>query len=402
MILILKRLRNISLESYCLLFVSIFTGLAINASDATLAPDYIRKIIQILCYLLTIVLLFRTINTVSRPKYFVLTIVPLVIFWLMGIVNVYSGNPQWAPLFLLEIFAFALTPDNMKKDAFNLYVWFLTLMSVAGLLVVFSFLFFHILPYTIVPYYGDNFNNNVYLNFYIAYLFVDSMDGMRLCGLFNEPGYFGTMLALAIVSENFNIKKPRVVIMLVAGFFTFSVAFFVTLVAFLIFRNCNRPLYLIVFVIALYFFFEVLPTLHFEDRMLDILVQRLSFENGSLAGDNRDYIDTTLLMNDFNNSNDIVFGRGFGATKGLGVSFKMMIVQLGYVGVFLTYGLLFFAGWKYSKDNWIAISFLLCFTINVYQRTNIFCMNYFVVLFGGLLYIKQSVNNKLSKSLNNA
>lgn len=136
--------------------------------------------------------------------------------------------------------------------------------------------------------------------------------------------------------------------------------------------------------------------------MLDILVQRMSFENGSLAGDNRDYIDTTLLMNDFNNSNDIVFGRGFGATKGLGVSFKMMIVQLGYVGVFLTYGLLFFAGWKYSKDNWIAISFLLCFTINVYQRTNIFCMNYFVVLFGGLLYIKQSVNNKLSKSLNNA
>ena len=168
MILILKRLRNISLESYCLLFVSIFTGLAINASDATLAPDYIRKIIQILCYLLTIVLLFRTINTVSRPKYFVLTIVPLVIFWLMGIVNVYSGNPQWAPLFLLEIFAFALTPDNMKKDAFNLYVWFLALMSVAGLLVVLSFLFFHILPYTIVPYYGDNFNNNVYLNFHIA------------------------------------------------------------------------------------------------------------------------------------------------------------------------------------------------------------------------------------------
>lgn len=227
------------------------------------------------------------------------------------------------------------------------------------------------------------------------------MDGMRLCGLFNEPGYFGTMLALAIVSENFNIKKPRVVIMLVAGFFTFSVAFFVTLVAFLIFRNCNRPLYLFVFVIALYFFFEVLPTLHFEDRMLDILVQRVSIENGSLAGDNRDYIDTTMLMNDFNNSNDIVFGRGFGATKGLGVSFKMIIVQLGYVGVFLTYGLLFFAGWKYSKNNWIAISFLLCFAINVYQRTNIFSMNYLVVLFGGLLYIEQSVNNKLSKSLNN-
>lgn len=400
MILIFKRLRNISLETYCLLFVAIFSGLAINASDTTLAPDYIRRIIQILCYLLTIVLLFRTIKTVPKPKYFVQIIVPLVIFWLMGIVNVYSGSPQWAPLFLLEIFAFALTPDNVKKDAFNIYVWFLTLMSLFGLLVVISFLVFPFLPYTIEPFYGDNSNDALYFNYTIAYLFIDNMDGMRLCGLFNEPGYFGTMLALAIVSENFNIKKPRVVIMLVAGFFTFSVAFFVTLVAFLIFRNCNRPLYLFVFVIALYFFFEVLPTLHFEDRMLDILVQRISIENGSLAGDNRDYIDTTMLMNDFNNSSDIVFGRGFGATKGLGVSFKMIIVQLGYVGVFLTYGLLFFAGWKYSKNNWIAISFLLCFAINVYQRTNIFSMNYLVVLFGGLLYIEQSVNNKLSKSLN--
>ena len=401
-ILNFKRLRNISLESYCLLFVSIFTGLAINSSDTTLAPEFIRKIIQILCYLLTLVLFFRTIKKGLKPKYFIYTIVPLMIFWLMGIVNVYSGGPQWATLFLLEIIAFALTQDSTKRETFNLYVWYLTLMSLLGLLVVVSFLVFPFLPYTIESFYGENSNDALYFNYTIAYLFIDNMDGMRLCGLFNEPGYFGTMLALAIVAENFNIKKPRVGIMLVAGFFTFSVAFFVTLVAFLIFRNCNRPLYLFVFMIALYFFYEVLPTLHFEDRMLDILVQRISFENGSLAGDNRDYIDTTLLMNDFNNSNDIVFGRGFGATKGLGVSFKMMIVQLGYVGVFLTYGLLFFAGWKYSKDNWIAISFLLCFTINVYQRTNIFCMNYFVVLFGGLLYIKQSVNNKLSKSLNNA
>ena len=183
--------------------------------------------------------------------------------------------------------------------------------------------------------------------------------------------------------------------MLTAGLFTFSVAFFVTLVLFLVLRNCKRPVYFIIFVLALFSFYEILPNLHFEDRMLDILVHRISFENGKLAGDNRDYINTTNLMEVFNGSSDIFFGRGLGATKGLGVSFKMIIVQLGYVGVFLTYGLLFFAGWKYSKNNWIAISFLLCFAINVYQRTNIFSMNYLVVLFGGLLYIEQSVNNKL-------
>lgn len=396
----IRILKSFSPEVFCLLFLAIITGLAINSSDTTLAPAYIIQIMQVLCYLLTFVLFIKIIKRKARPKYFFYVIIPLLIYWLMGILNVYSGKIEWAPLFLLEIITFALTPDGTKKETFNLYIWYLTLMSLLGLLVVVSFLVFPFLPYTIEPFYGDNSNDALYFNYTIAYLFIDNMDGMRLCGLFNEPGYFGTMLALAIVSENFNIKKPRVVIMLVAGFFTFSVAFFVTLVAFLIFRNCNRPLYLFVFVIALYFFFEVLPTLHFEDRMLDILVQRISIENGSLAGDNRDYIDTTMLMNDFNNSNDIVFGRGFGATKGLGVSFKMIIVQLGYVGVFLTYGLLFFAGWKYSKNNWIAISFLLCFAINVYQRTNIFSMNYLVVLFGGLLYIEQSVNNKLSKSLN--
>lgn len=71
-----------------------------------------------------------------------------------------------------------------------------------------------------------------------------------------------------------------------------------------------------------------------------------------------------------------------------------MIIQIGYIGVFLTYGLLFVAGFKYSKRNWMAISFLLCFFINVYQRTNIFSMNYLLVLFGGLLHIQKSIDDK--------
>lgn len=382
-------------ESFCLLFLAIFSGLAINASDTTLAPTYVSLIIQLLNYLLTIFLLIRIVSNGFISNKFCVIFIPLFFYWLMGIINVFSGTPQWAPLFLLEVFAFCLVSDKIKQEGFELFIWFLTLMSIAGLLAVFSFLLFPFLPYSIEPFYGENLDNSLYFNYTISYLFIDNQDGMRLCGLFNEPGYFGTMLSLAIISDNFNLKKPRVIIMLTAGLFTFSVAFFVTLVLFLVLRNCKRPVYFIIFVLALFSFYEILPNLHFEDRMLDILVHRISFENGKLAGDNRDYINTTNLMEVFNGSSDIFFGRGLGATKGLGVSFKMIIVQLGYVGVFLTYGLLFFAGWKYSKNNWIAISFLLCFAINVYQRTNIFSMNYLVVLFGGLLYIEQSVNNKL-------
>ena len=36
--------------------------------------------------------------------------------------------------------------------------------------------------------------------------------------------------------------------------------------------------------------------------------------------------------------------------------------------------------------------------INVYQRTNIFNMNYFLLLFGGLLYINSLSNNYKSES----
>lgn len=381
-------------EVYSLFFLAVLTSLAINAGDTTLAPYYIRVIIQILCYLLTIFLLYKIVKGTCRSRLFFVVLIPLLCYWLLGIFNDYSGSPQWAPLFLLEILAFASISDNIKKDAFNLYVWFLTVMSIAGLLVVCSFFIFPFLPYTVEPYYGENTHNFFYFNYTISYLFIDNQEGMRLCGLFNEPGYFGTMLSLAIISDNFNLKNPRVIIMLVAGLCTFSVAFLVTLVAYLIFRNCDRPLYLIVFAFAFFYFYEVLPTLHFNDRMLDTLVHRISFENGRLAGDNRDYINTTNLMAVFNGSSDVFFGRGLGATKALGVSFKMMIIQIGYIGVFLTYGLLFVAGFKYSKRNWMAISFLLCFFINVYQRTNIFSMNYLLVLFGGLLHIQKSIDDK--------
>lgn len=385
---------------FCLFIISVISGLAINAGDTTLAPRFVKTLFIVLCYLLSLTCIISIINNnaISRARYSTYILFSVFCFWLMGVVNTAPGvNPQYAPLFVLEMLAFALASDNVKREAFALYKWALVAMSIAGLLVVFSFFIYPILPHRIIPYYGENVVDTFYYDYTISYLYVDSMDGIRLCGLFNEPGYFGTMLALTLVSERCNIRKPEVCIMMLAGFFTFSAAFFVTLGIYFITKYLNRPQYLIIVFILLFSFFYILPTLDFEDRMLDTLVKRLSIEDGQLAGDNRDRVNTTALMNTFNNSNDIFFGRGVGSTKELGVSFLMIIIQLGYIGTLLTYGSLICAGWKFTRKNWDSIVFLLCFTANIYQRTNVYCMNYFLVLFGGILYVN-SLSEKTRKS----
>ena len=382
---------------YSLLLISIISGLAMNASDTTLAPSSVRTFFRITCYLSSFILIAKNVKQDNKASYSHYILISVFFYWLMGVVNPAQGvGPQLAPLFVLEMLGFAFAPDKVKYNAFVLYKWFIVVMSIFGLLAIFSFWVYPLLNYEIVPFYGANSQNSLYYDYKFAYLFVDNMDGIRLCGLFNEPGYFGTMLALLLVSEKLDIRKPEVCIMLIAGLFTFSVAFFVTLAIYIVVRFINKLPYLLLSLVILIYIARILPTLHFEDRMLDILVQRLSFEDGKLSGDNRDYVNTDALMRTFNNSTDVFFGRGMGATKDLGVSFLMIIIQMGYVGVFLTFGTLFWAGWKFAKKNLSALVFLACFFINIYQRTNVFNMNYFLLLFGGLLYINSSSYNDKS------
>ena len=96
-------------------------------------------------------------------------------------------------------------------------------MSILGIIASFSFIFKLGLPYEIVPYY---FGDEYYINYYFAYLYWGGSEGVvfRLCGLFNEPGYFGTVSAILLINEKLHLKRISNLLLFIAGFFTFSAA----------------------------------------------------------------------------------------------------------------------------------------------------------------------------------
>lgn len=92
-----------------------------------------------------------------------------------------------------------------------------------GIVAYFDFLLGLGLPHSIEEYYIQRDNAN-YINYTFAYLFVE-FDGIRLCGLFNEPGAFGTFLALFLILDGFNYKHYGNYLLLIAGCLTLSMAF---------------------------------------------------------------------------------------------------------------------------------------------------------------------------------
>lgn len=383
------------LEAISLMILALISGLAIYASDSTLTTDFIRLILRLVNYFCAFYVICKALHERFISQISLIILFATMSFWLMGIINIHSTtNPSWSPLYVLIMLGFSLSSEYIRVRAYDLYMNFISLMSIGGLLSLISLFIYPFLQYKLVKYYSLNLPVDYY-DFGISYIIIDSNGLFRLCGLFNEPGFYGTVLALVLITKQLNFRDVRVIIMFIAGCFTFSMAFFVTLITYLCLRSLGNIKYLFLVLGGLYLLILSIQNTQFDNPMIANLIKRFAFENGTFAGDNRDSVDTELLMKQFNDGPNVFFGNGIGSTKQIeGMSFRMKIIELGYLGCFVTYGALIYAGWLYAKNNWQAILFLFCFILNLYQRPNVFTASYLLILFGGLLFIKDS--NKLN------
>ena len=117
----------------------------------------------------------------------------------------------------------------------------------------------------------------------------------RLCGMYREPGFVGTIGALFLLGDKMSFRKWENVVILLACLCTFSLAFFVLLILGLLLRAVGNmrtrsslvaSLVLIFSVVVGYFVFMHIPLN--PDSMLGELQGRLVItEDLGLAGDNR-------------------------------------------------------------------------------------------------------------------
>lgn len=230
----------------------------------------------------------------------------------------------------------------------------------------------------------------------------------RLCGMFMEPGFVGTVGALFLFGDRFTLKDWRNVVIVVASLCTFSLAFVLLVVLGIVlqqigsFKKRSHMLTSIILVLVIlvgYFLFMSLPLE--EGSMLGELQGRLEITEDGLAGDNRfgsskwaeeayeEFTKSDLSTRLFGYGQDLRFIPGTKVNIWMGVhSYKEFIFYFGIVGFALmlaslicTYRVKFKKAPK--SVRWQMFVLLIVFLISIYQRYSVCNFYYFCILFGG-------------------
>lgn len=401
---------KINKEKFCsIIFVmcALMIIFAPYQSDSTLSltSSLLSNIFKILLYTFTglniILIIFPILKykkTILRKDLF--QTIPMIIFVIISSFHTYDGSISFSGfLFSILWIIFALAPDNIKKRTFIYFKNALIIICIAGIICYLSYDLNLFLPYKVVNYY----NNNATVENYIDYKFIflyrasSSISLVRLCGICNEPGYFGTICALILCASSLNLKKKSNIIILIAGFLTFSLAFIITLVIYLLLKYLKDFRTVILTVLLTCFYLFLLPNIYTGNPTIDRFIQRMTITDEGLAGDNRTTDELEYVFDDVVKNKPLFgYGEGYLKTQNLkgGVSsYKTYIIQYGFVGCILLWGSLLLAA-LYKNKNYLSIIYIIAFFVNIYQRPNIMTLQYQILLFGGLAFINAKLRAK--------
>ena len=403
-------LKRINKEKFCSIIFVICALMIIFApyqSDSTLSltSSLLSNIFKILLYTFTGLNIILIIFPILKYKKTILIkdlfqTIPMIIFIIISSFHTYDGSISFSGfLFSLLWIIFALAPDNIKKRTFIYFKNAFIIICIAGIICYLSYDLNLFLPYKVVNYY----NNNAIVENYIDYKFIflyrasSSISLVRLCGICNEPGYFGTICALILCASSLNLKKKSNIIILIAGFLTFSLAFIITLVIYLLLKYLKDVRTVILTVLLTCFYLFLLPNIYTGNPTIDRFIQRMTITDEGLAGDNRTTDELEYVFNDVVKNKPLFgYGEGYLKTQNLkgGVSsYKTYIIQYGFVGCILLWGSLLLAA-LYKNKNYLSIIYIIVFFVNIYQRPNIMTLQYQILLFGGLAFINAKLRAK--------
>jgi hypothetical protein len=360
----------------------------------TLQPYFIWGIARYSNILSGIIMLFVAL---SYAKFTILNTRIAFFFVICNLYYFFGGTTYttFSPVFFLPLFFLVLSNDY-KMRIFEKFIKIISIIFVLGF-ITYTLRFFISIPgVSMAPL------NSLKEITYTVYLFDITLPQAvfpKFMSIFDEPGVVGTLCALLISYKKINVKSISTIAILLAGIFSFSLAFYTILILNLLFNFNKRYALLFVFMLII---FSFLPK---ENIINTYIIDRLQFVDGGISGDNRTSTSFTYNYEDFikKGGDDLLFGRGMGAegfddADNLGSSsYKVLIYRHGLIGVGLFLLFFIYITWALAPTirGWF---FLTVFVLLAYQRINIFIYYNIVIYIGGLLVITH--NSLILKSTN--
>lgn len=311
-----------------------------------------------------------------------LLIISFILYWVQTFIHSYGHLSIFSALTPIVLIGFVITSDDIIGGAYQLFYWVFVCISAVSIVAYFCYITGLLSPYAVMPYY-EEYTVCEYVSYIFSYI-LQPMGLPRSCGLYNEPGMFGTMGALVLVAENMRINKWNIIIF-IACLLTFSVAFFSLVAAYLFFRAMAQRKFKIVFalitLIGIIYYFSRVRTF---DNNLSFFFRRFTFEDGALVADNRAIGSELVWNNVLNDKLKLLFGYGEYMVDGQVSSYRRLIINHGIIGTAIFLIPLFTGVIQYGKKRLDVIFLVLVFLISMYQRPEIFNMAYFVILVGSI------------------
>lgn len=365
---------------------------AVRTPNATVGSDLLRTILRFMVYALLLIELCFTLFFLYKNKFFInkllffVAICP-IIYWLY--IHIWAFEMESLGLSSpLITFLFALQSNNVKKNVYISFKKLIVVVSAIGIICYISYMFNLGLPYTVEPYY-DGRSGQDYVNFFnISFLYINS-ESIRMCGIFNEPGWLGTTIALLLCYEKFDYRNISNWILFVAGILTYSLAFVVIIILGFMITNIDRIRGWMLIIMGILILMLILPSIKTSNPQINRLISRMTITSSGLVGDNRSSKTVDIILIDTLTSGRAFWGHGDGYAEYINslkeskqiLTIKTELINFGIVGTFILYVLPFFLCVVMCKGNKKALVFILCFWISLYQRPWLYIVsNYMLIL----------------------
>lgn len=381
-------------------FLAVTSSLAIYQSDSTLAGDNVRLFIRILIYAAVAALGFIMLFIEKKfvKKHFLYALIP-VLCCLFTLFNRYTEETESSIGILAAaiLSIFMLARDDIKLTAYEYFKKYILIISFLGIIAYAAYILSVPLPHKTVFYYELG-GADRYIDYTFSYLYKMG-NRVRLCGLFNEPGYFGTFLGLILCADCLDMKKKENIVLFIAGFLTFSMAFYGIIFINYVLQAYKKPRKFFILIFLAMFYIFIFPYIHTGIEVIDIMINRLSFTNLQSGLNSRTSEYFNIIFNNWLTSDKLILGYGGGYVQNklygisaIGSSVKIYLVNYGIAGCLLLYAPLICCALSSAASNAYCIIYIICFVSSIIQRPNIFMMGYFLILFGGIQYQKKHLN----------
>lgn len=307
---------------------------------------------------------------------------------------------------------FVLVTKKLKLKIYDYFIKIIAISYIPAIMVAILLLIGIDLPWeqlasdsTSKSYYRQYLglvNYAVYYDISEQYIFSYGGSIDRICAMFNEPGVVGTVSALILISKKMKLKSSYEKIILIAGVFSLSFAFYFLVVAYLMLKS-RRNFIIIAF--SSIIIFSITPK---DSFLYNRLLYRFEINSEGLAGNNRVNTGFEYLYKDFHENGsikDIMLGIGESEFyiksanyNSSALSWKTFIVIDGYI-LFCLHALFFiYLGLRGGNKN--TILFIIIYFASLYQRPFDFSLGYWLIFFAGILYsLNKEENTADNKSL---